>query len=219
VHEDQRITAHLETIACQTCHIPEGAVRQPTKMSWDWSTAGQDLPEDPHEYLKIKGSFVYEQNFMPEYAWFNGEADRYILGDKIDPTVPTVLNQPHGDIRDPEAKIWPFKIHQASQPYDPNYNHLLQPKTVGEGGYWTEFDWDLAARLGAEAAGIEYSGEVDFAPTEMYWVLSHMVMPKEEALQCYDCHSADGRLDWEALGYYGDPIRWGGRSQTIGLDK
>ena len=219
VHDDQRITAHVETIACQTCHIPEGAVRQATKMVWDWSTAGQDLPEDPHEYLKIKGSFVYEQNFMPEYAWFNGEADRYILGDKIDPTVPTVLNQPYGDIRDPEARIWPFKVHEASQPYDPNYNHLLQPKTVGEGGYWTEFDWDLAARLGAEAAGIDYSGEVDFAPTEMYWVLSHMVAPKEEALQCYDCHSEDGRLDWQALGYYGDPIRWGGRSQTIGLNE
>ncbi len=219
LHEDERITAHLDAIACQTCHVPEGAVRQATKMDWDWSTAGQDLPEDPHEYLKIKGSFVYEQNFMPDYAWFNGEADRYILGDKIDPTVSTVLNQPRGDVHDPEAKIWPFKVHTANQPYDPNYNHLLQPKTVGEGGYWTEFDWDMAARLGAEAAGIEYSGEVDFAPTEMYWVLSHMVVPKEEALQCHDCHSEDGRMDWEALGYYGDPIRWGGRSQTIGLNK
>lgn len=219
LHEDQRITAHLGTLACQTCHITEGAVRQPTKMIWDWSTAGQDLPEDPHQYLKIKGSFVYEQNFVPEYAWFNGDADRYILGDKIDPAVTTVLNQPHGDIRDPEARIWPFKIHLAKQPYDPNYNYLLIPKTVGEGGYWTEFDWDLAARLGAEATGLEYSGEVGFADTSMYWVLSHMVAPKEEALQCHDCHSDDGRLDWEALGYYGDPIRWGGRSQIIGLDE
>ena len=31
--------------------IPIGktAVREPTKMTWDWSTAGQDLPiDDPH---------------------------------------------------------------------------------------------------------------------------------------------------------------------------
>jgi octaheme c-type cytochrome (tetrathionate reductase family) len=219
VHEDERIGAHLDSVACQTCHVPEGAVRDATKMYWDWSTAGQDIPEDPHEYLKIKGSFVYESNFMPEYTWFNGHADRYILGDVIDPDQTTSLNMPLGDVTDPEAKIWPFKIHRATQIYDSGYNYLLQPKTVGEGGYWTEFDWDLAARLGSEAAGMEYSGEYGWADTDMYWSLTHLVAPKEEALQCVDCHGEDGRMDWEALGYYGDPIRWGGRSQTIGLDE
>jgi hypothetical protein len=24
-------------------------------------------------------------------------------------------------------------------------------------------------------------------------------------------------MDWEALGYYGDPLRWGNRNQTIGM--
>ena len=215
VHEDERINAHTETVACQTCHIPEGALRDATKMDWDWSTAGQDIPEDPHEYLKIKGSFVYESDFMPDYAWYNGNADRYLLGDKIDPTTTTVLNQPLGDINDPTAKIWPFKIHTARQIYDSELNILLQPKTVGEGGYWTDFDWDKAARLGAEASGLDYSGEYGFASTEMYWALTHMVQPKENALQCSDCHSDGGRMDWEALGYYGDPMNWGGRnSQT-----
>jgi octaheme c-type cytochrome (tetrathionate reductase family) len=219
VHEDERITAHLDAVACQTCHIPEGAVRQATKMNWDWSTAGQDLPESIHEYLKIKGSFIYEGNFTPEYGWFNGDVDRYILGDPIDPTVPTVINPPQGSISDPEARIWPFKLHTATQLYDAIYNYLLVPKTVGEGGYWTEFDWDLAARLGSEASGVPYSGEYGFAPTEMYWNLSHMVAPKEQALQCASCHGENGRMDWEALGYYGDPIRWGGRGSTIGLDQ
>lgn len=212
LHADERINAHVDTVACQTCHIPEGAVRDATKMHWDWSTVGNDWPEDPHEYLKIKGSFVYEQNFTPEYAWYNGSADRYILGDTIDPTVSTVLNMPQGDISDPGAKIWPFKIHRANQVYDTVYNYFLQPKTVGEGGLWTEFDWDLAARLGAEAAGLAYSGSYDFAPSEMYWPLSHMVVPGEYALQCSDCHGENGRLDWNALGYYGDPLRWGGRT-------
>lgn len=214
-HEDDRINAHIETVACQTCHIPEGAVRDATKMDWDWSQAGQDLPEDPHEYLKIKGRFVYESNFMPDYLWFNGKADRYILGDEMDPTQVTPINMPLGDINDPTAKIWPFKIHTANQIYDSAYNILLQPKTVGEGGYWTEFDWDLAAKLGSEAAGLPYSGQFGFAPTKMYWTLSHLVQPKEEALQCTDCHSENGRMDWEALGYYGDPMNWGGRDQEI----
>ena len=85
-----RINAHTDTVACQTCHVPAGAVRQPTKMEWDWSAAGQDIAEDPHEYLKIKGSFIYEANIMPDYAWHNGTVARYLLGDPIDPTQTTV---------------------------------------------------------------------------------------------------------------------------------
>jgi octaheme c-type cytochrome (tetrathionate reductase family) len=211
VHEDGRINAHVDSVACQTCHIPAGATREETKMHWDWSTAGQDLPEDPHTYLKIKGSFVYEGDFTPEYGWHNGLVDRYVLGDPIDPTQPTSLNQPQGTLDDPNAQIWPFKIHRALQPYDAVYNYLVQPQTAGQDGYWTTFDWDSAIRLGSQAAGMEYSGDYGFAPTEMHWNLSHMVVPKERALQCSDCHGETERLDWETLGYNGDPIRWGGR--------
>lgn len=214
VHADERINTHLDAVACQTCHIPEGAVRDATKMHWDWAAAGQDLPEDPHTYLKIKGAFVYERGFTPEYLWFNGASDRYILGDKINPQAYTPINQPLGDIHDPAAKIWPFKVHRATQPFDTEYLHLLQPKTAGEGGYWTEFNWDLANRLGSEITGLSYSGSYGFAPTEMFWPLSHMVAPTASALQCNDCHGEGERLDWEALGYFGDPLVWGGRSRT-----
>lgn len=219
LHEDARINAHIDNVACQTCHIPEGAVRDATKMHWDWSTAGQDIEEDPHEYLKIKGSFVYERGFMPEYLWYNGTADRYLLGDIINPLESTLINEPLGGIDDADSKLWPFKVHYANQIYDAGYNYLLQPKTVGEGGYWTDFDWDQAARLGAEATGMAYSGEFGFAPTEMYWTLSHMVAPKESALQCDNCHGENGRMDWEALGYYGDPLTWGGREQQALLNR
>lgn len=219
LHEDGRINAHVETVACQTCHIPEGAVRDATKMHWDWSTAGQDIPEDPHEYLKIKGSFIYESGFMPQYLWYNGTADRYILGDIMNPETSTPINLPLGDIEDEQAKLWPFKVHYATQIYDALNNYLIQPKTVGEGGYWTEFDWDLAAQLGSDATGLDYSGEYGFAPTEMYWTLSHMVAPKENALQCNDCHGDDGRIDWNELGYFGDPINWGGREKQGLLNK
>ena len=212
LHDDDRINAHTDTVACHTCHIPAGARREPTKMVWDWSTAGQDLPEDPHTYLKIKGSFIYEGDFIPEYDWYSGTAERYLLGDPINPDGPTAINDPIGDINDPNAKIWPFKIHHARQIYDTVNNILLVPKTVGEGGYWTEFDWDLAAQLGSEMTGLDYSGEYGFTSTIMYWPITHMVAPSEQALQCYDCHSENSRMDWEALGYLGDPMRWGGRS-------
>jgi hypothetical protein len=34
------IDSHLDTVACQTCHIPAFARGQPIKVDWDWSTAG-----------------------------------------------------------------------------------------------------------------------------------------------------------------------------------
>jgi hypothetical protein len=39
------------------------------------------------------------------------------------------------------------------------------------------------------------------------------VAPKERALQCQACHTERGRMDWEALGYDGDPIRQGSQSR------
>ena len=213
LHADERINAHTDTVACQTCHIPSGALKDPTKMYWDWSTAGQDRPEDHYTYLKIKGSFVYENDFEPTYEWYNGTvSNRYLLGDKIDPSQPTLLNPPGGDISDPNSRIFPFKIHVAKQPYDSVNNTLLQPLTAGEGGFWTTFDWLSALKLGAKQTGMDFSGEYGFAETWMYWPTTHMVQPAEHALVCTECHSENGRLDWEALGYHGDPMEWGGRA-------
>jgi len=215
LHADSRINAHTDTVACQTCHIPRVAIKEATKMHWDWSEAGDpEREESTHEYLKIKGSFRYEKSLKPAFRWFNGLADRYLLGDPLDEDGMTALNPPLGDIKDPQARIWPFKIHEAHQPYDTRYNYLLQPVTSGKGGFWSEFDWDQALRLGAEVTGLPYSGEYGFAETEMYWPQTHMVAPKERALQCQACHCEDGCLDWEALGYPGDPIKWGSRMRV-----
>lgn len=218
-HNDERLDGHSQAVACQTCHIPVMAVDSPTKMTWDWSTAGEDRPDaDPHEYLKIKGSFTYERKVVPEYAWYNGSAERYLAGDVIDPRRVTQINYPMGSVRDPEAKIWPFKVHKANQPYDTQHNHLLIPKTAGPGGYWTEFNWQQAFELGAKESGVAFSGHYDFAKTEMWWPLSHMVSTKDKALQCTDCHGESGRMDWTTLGYRGDPSLLGGRLRTLRME-
>lgn len=213
VHQDERLNLHNRHVACQACHIPEAAVKEATKMHWDWSAAGQDFPEDPHEYIKIKGRFVYERNIKPDYFWYNGNTTPYLFGDPIDPDEVTMLNEPKGCIDDPNARIWPFKVHLAEQIYDKTYSYLLQPKTWGEGGYWTEFDWDKAARLGSKAVGLPYSGSFGFTSTAMFWPITHMVAPTSRTLQCNDCHGEEGeqRLNWTALGYEGDPMLYGGR--------
>jgi len=62
-----------------------------------------------------------------------------------------------------------------------------------------------------KASGLEYSGEYGFAQTETYWPINHQVDPKEKALKCLDCHKGGTRMDWQALGYEGDPMLIGGR--------
>lgn len=211
-HRDRRINSHLKNLACPTCHLPSFARKAPTKTYWDWSKAGDGTrEEDPHHYLKIKGEFVYDKNIVPEYHWFNLKAFRYILGDKINPAKPTDINKPMGDIRDEQSKIWPFKIHRATLPYDLKYLHLLQPVTSGAGGFWHEFEWNKALELGARITGVKYSGQYAFTQTVMYWPLAHMIAPSNKALMCEDCHTNNSRFNWKALGYKGDPIRTGGR--------
>ncbi|MCG9755357.1 tetrathionate reductase family octaheme c-type cytochrome [Shewanella insulae] len=217
-HANKRLNTHTASVACQTCHIPFFARNEPTKMSWDWSTAGSDQEETVDEYgkhtfMKKKGSFVWGKMVKPEYAWYNGKADAYMAGDKMDPTKVTKLTAPLGDIADKTAKIYPFKVHRGKQIYDKKQNIFVTAKVYGKGGYWKEFDWDKAAKLGMEAnqalaqQGIKYSGEHGFAETEMWWRINHMVSPKDQALKCNDCHNKGKRLDWQALGYEGDPMK------------
>ena len=210
-HAQSRLNKHAEDISCQTCHIPFYAKEVPTKLSWDWSTAGQDIesPVDEngkHNYNKKKGHFSWGKMVVPNYLWYNGSASAYNRGDKMDPEKVTMLTYPNGSIKDEKAKIHPFKLHSGKQIYDAKNKYFITAKVFGKGGYWVDYDWDKAARLGMEASGLPYSGEYGFAPTEMYWSINHMVSPKEDALGCLDCHGDNGRMDWLALGYKGDPM-------------
>ena len=207
-HADHRLNEHTSRIACQTCHIPAFARKLPTKMTWDWSKAGDSTRvNNPHEYLKIKGEFHYEEDVVPSYAWYNGKMNRYVVGDKLDAEMEHNINSPEGSRNDENSKIWPFKIHHATQPYDPVNNILIPPLTSGEGGYWTKFDWAFAIKKGAELNHLPYSGKYGFTKTKMYWPINHMVTTKNNALTCIQCHSANGRLNWKELGYEHDPIK------------
>ena len=207
------LNRHVKTVACQTCHIPEFARANPTKMEWDWSQAGQD--RDPgkdqygkKDYDKKKGAFVWGKDVVPEYAWYNGNSQHMILGDELVMDSVNQITAPIGDIEDPDARIYPFKIHRGKQIADRQNHYLLPVHLFGKGGYWATFDWQQSATNGAAAAGIEYSGGYTFVETEMYWKINHMVAPQDEALSCRDCHIRNGqaRLDWELLGYDGDPM-------------
>ncbi|MBC8215010.1 MAG: tetrathionate reductase family octaheme c-type cytochrome [Candidatus Marinimicrobia bacterium] len=203
---------HAKTIACQTCHIPEFARENPTKMEWDWSQAGESRPHEEDQYgmptyHKKKGAFVWGKNVVPQYAWYNGASEHMVVGDKINLDSSNKITAPVGSIEDNSALIYPFKIHRGKQIADKKNLYLLPTHLFG-GGYWKHFDWDKSVSVGAANYGLDYSGKYTFVETEMWWKINHMVAPKEKALGCKDCHSKieETRFDWKALGYKeGDP--------------
>ncbi|MCG8476892.1 MAG: tetrathionate reductase family octaheme c-type cytochrome [Cytophagales bacterium] len=212
-HEKDVLNTHTAKVACQTCHIPVYAKENATKMYWDWSTAGRLKEGKPfhledsmgnHSYMSAKGSFVWEKNVKPEYVWFNGTADHYILGDKVDTLGPIQVNRLNGSFAD--GKIIPVKVHRGRQPYDPVNQLLIQPfvysKKKGEGAYWKDFDWVKASEVGMSEANLPFSGEVTFPETEMYWPLNHMVAPADQSLGCSDCHVRSGSRLAGLSGFY-----------------
>jgi len=202
-----RLNAHTRTLACQTCHIPafaRGGV--PTKMFWDWSTAGtldadgkpfQKKDEHGHVIFDSKkGDFRLGENVEPDYVWFDGRVDYTLKSDRIDPAHIVRINAFHGDAGEPDARIWPVKRFRGKQPYDLEHLTLLVPHTAtpDDTALWFNYDWDRALAAGTAAAGQPFSGRFGFVETEMLWPITHMVAPGEQALGCVECHSRDGRL-------------------------
>ena len=190
---DHHLNKHTKHVACQTCHIPIYSKQNPTKVSWDWSTAGKDVKPAKDKYGKPvydkkKGSFEWKEAVKPVYRWYNGTVERYILGDRINEGGVTELTKPVGSIQDPAARIYPFKIHQGKQISDAVYKYLIAPQLWK--GYWSHWDWDKASRDGMASAGLAYSGKYEFVDTVMYWGLTHEVVPKEQALSCSECHTS-----------------------------
>ncbi len=209
-HGSQRdpLDAHTAKVACQTCHIPKfarGGV--PTKMSWDWSTAGKRGPdgkpfvkrdaEGNDVYASIKGDFTWASDVTPDYVWFNGTI-RYTLADeKLDASKgPIWINRFEGGPGDGKSKIWPVKVFRAKQAWDPVNRTLAITHLAGndDTAYWKNLDWVKAVGAGMAAAKAPFSGQVAFIETYSTWPITHMVAPKSEALKCADCHASGGRL-------------------------
>ncbi len=213
--EDRVVAAtlnmHTRDIACETCHIPEYARGGlPTKMQWNYATAGKlNINGEPlvlldhkgwNTYWGVKGSFKWATNVVPSYVWFNGVERWMTIGSKVQDYMhggAVQLNLPQGSPTDGKSKIWPFKIMRNNQPYDTKTGILAVFHSFGfdKDAYTENYKWQIALRNGMKAAGLPYSGHYAFIHTDMYWPIAHMVAPKEQALQCDQCHAAQGRLE------------------------
>jgi len=233
---------HVRAVACETCHIPSIARALPTLLRRDYSAAGADRPAGADrygmpQYDKRFGTLVWGKNVVPAYLWSDGTRNASVVGGGIDPSGPVVLNAPVGVKRNPAAKIFPFQLHEAVQPYDSVNNVLALPKLIG--GYWADYDWSKAIAEGMKLVNVPYSGSYGFVETRAYSSVHHQIGPAKQALGCADCHASEaiactrchrsaagmdlpehrravypevkGRFDFKALGYSDDPARVGGR--------
>lgn len=201
---DSKMNDHTDVVSCQACHIPKFARINPTKMKWDWSKSGKLKDGKPYHiegpfgkpvYKSIKGEFKWEKNVTPEYFWFNGSLTSTTANDVIDPAQVVKVSHPVGDKNDPESRIFPFKIHRGKQPYDKIHKKMLAPMLTGKNGYWESFEMKNAIEHGNNALGIPFSGEFDYVKTSYAFPITHMVAPKEKALNCTQCHiRKDSRL-------------------------
>jgi hypothetical protein len=189
------------------------------------------------QYDKKFGSLTWGKHLVPTYLWYDGTRNASLAGDKINPSSAVTLNAPGGEKRNPSARIFPFQVHAAVQPYDTENKVLALPKLLD--GYWVDFDWSKAIASGMKQVGLPYSGKYGFVETKMYSSIHHQVVPAKRALGCSDCHTVEAvtctrchtsakemdlpehrravypeattRLDFKALGYPGDPALVGGR--------
>lgn len=229
-HRQGKLNDHTDRVACQTCHVPEfarGGVA--TKTWWDWSTAGRKDADgkpifitDDHGHLSYsaeKGDFRYGENVRPVYLWYNGTIQQTAITDKLDGHINAgilTLNRIEGSAADGKSRIWPFKEMRGKQPFDPDLKTLLVSHVYGndDSALWTNFDYPKAIAFGMSYAGLPWSGKIDFIESRMYWPITHMVAPKDKAVPCGDCHTADpaGRLA-SLAGFY-----LPGRDRLVWLD-
>ncbi|MCP3942925.1 MAG: tetrathionate reductase family octaheme c-type cytochrome [Desulfobacteraceae bacterium] len=208
---NSKINDHLNKVACQTCHIPEFARVNPTKMWWDWARAGDLKNGKPYQikgkfgkptYKSIKGEFRWEKNVKPEYFWYNGTFSNKGIKDTIDPSTIVQVSHPIGDKNDPDSRIHPFKIHRGKQPYDKINKQLVAPLLSGPKGFWSSFDMNDAITRGNKTLDVPYSGEFDYIQTTYAFPITHMVAPKENALDCNQCHIRESSRLADLTGIY-----------------
>lgn len=194
-HGSSRLNKHTKKIDCTVCHIPTFAKSAPTDMYRHW--------DKPGEFIASKGLFEpaidFGSNEIPMYKFWNGNSYIYQFGDAATPgdSGRILMAGPIGDVNDVNSKIFAFKHHKADQPIDPITNQLLPLKI---GLFFQSGDINNAVEIGANLVGWGYNGH-EFAPTERYMGIFHGVEPKENALNCNDCHYSGTRLDFSNLGY------------------
>lgn len=200
-HKSAVLNRHTESVNCTVCHIPKFARDIPTDMARDWSR-----PVYNEEADKYTASIKLEKDVTPVYAWFNGNTRAYLPGKPVEklPDGSVAMMIPQGSRDDPKAKIFAFKLHKGRLPLLAGRNWLI-PITVEH--FFANGEIDPAVKSAAKETYALDNISYSWIDTTRYMGIFHGVQPKANALKCADCHGTNGRFDWKALGYRGNPMQ------------
>ncbi len=199
-HDAAILNHHTSRLYCTTCHVPTFAKADATDMVRDWSK-----PKYHEDADKYSATITMGKDVTPAYAWFNGttwaQLPKTPVTKLADGTVGMMV--PQGSREDAKARIYPFKLHKGRMPVLDDSGWII-PIVVEE--FFADGDIDKAVKNAAkDFYGID-DAQYHWVETSRYMGIFHEVQPAKQALRCLDCHGADGRLDWMALGYDGDPM-------------
>ena len=177
-HANPLLNQNHARLDCRTCHIrTTGGL-----MTRDWTA------EPVYDAIKELYGPVDEvapaNSVDPIYKWYNGGELK--------------AGQWPGSFDDPDSKLQPFKLFQGTAPVDAESG---KPIPLKLGVFYKTGDLENAIAVGAQDAGMAYSGSWQAKTMAVPLQLSHGILPADEAVTCQECHIPDGRLDFAALGY------------------
>ena len=177
-HSNETLNKHVR-VDCRTCHVV---------------SAGGVFYKNATKngiYIEEKGIYKAEEKtgiIRPVYFWYDGVSRGVV---------------PKGSIDDPSSKIQPFKKYMGVAPMDTQTGDFPWLKL---GVFAKTGDIEKAIRAGVNASGRPYSGSWKPKKYDVYFQLSHGVTV-ERSLQCNDCHSPSGVMDFKALGYTEEKVK------------
>ena len=193
-HSNAALNTHANRVACQTCHIPTFGKDSGTEMSRNWTKPAWN-PAGCQGQGAWVGEEVREYNVKPEYRFWNGLSYVYDARQSIaaDPDGVYTMARALGSIND--GKLYPVKVHYSYQP-----RHDASGRMVMYDVLWNFMTgkYEEAARRGVAWMGL--TGSYSWVDTRAEQLITHGVAPKENALQCANCHGG-GQMNFAALGY------------------
>ncbi len=199
-HKQPVLNQHTSRVYCTTCHVPAFAREEPTDMVRDWSKPAYNADAD-----KYTATITLQKDVIPVYAWFNGTSVATLPKQSArgDASGRVVMMAPVGGRMERSARIYPFKLHRGRMPLMTGRRWII-PMLVEE--FFADGNVDAAVKNASREFYDVPDPKYAWTDTVRYMGIFHGVPPARNAVSCLGCHSPDGRLDWKALGYAGDPL-------------
>ncbi len=180
-----RLDKHVGKVACETCHTGLRPAPALASRMWNQFTAtGKPV------------TMMRAEAWLPAHKWYDNTGP----GASGDFHLPILTATERRDVKG--AKIYPFNpvtvdwfVKGPDSAFD---DVIIVPRVKAA-------DADGDRTVTVDEMRVFYP-EATLITADMNFSISHSVVPAGEAFRCRDCHGKSGWvLDWQELGYPGDP--------------